>query len=150
MPKIMRTRDLAAELGISPRRLNQLAEEGVAVRVARGRFDATATIKAVKAATGKRAARSAEKMAREAQRERLAKERADALAMTNAQKRSALVSADEVEKRWDKIARRIRSKLLAVPARLEKNMPHLTPKDVAAIDAELRRVLTELAGPADT
>jgi hypothetical protein len=39
----------------------------------------------------------------------------------------------------------VRGGILAIPRRIGARLPHLTPADVAAFDAELRAVLTELA-----
>ena len=42
--------------------------------------------------------------------------------------------------------RAVRAGLLAVPSRCAGRLPHLTPHDVAEIDAEVRAALTELGG----
>ena len=35
--------------------------------------------------------------------------------------------------------------MLAVPSRISQRLPHITPHDVAEIDAEVREVLTEIS-----
>ena len=44
---------------------------------------------------------------------------------------------------------RIRSGVLSVPSRCRQQAPHFSTRDVALIDAELRRILDELAGGGD-
>jgi phage terminase Nu1 subunit (DNA packaging protein) len=39
--------------------------------------------------------------------------------------------------------------MLAVPSRVSQRLPHLTPHDVAEIDAEIRMVLNEIGSVAD-
>lgn len=80
-----------------------------------------------------------------AERARLAKEQADHAALKNAALRRELVPAAEVAATWGGIVRQVRSRLLAVPARLRQGLAHLTARDVEAIDAEIRRALEELS-----
>ena len=46
----------------------------------------------------------------------------------------------------DGLLRVVRTAMLAIPSRTGARLPHMTPADVAAIDAEVRAALTELAG----
>lgn len=80
-----------------------------------------------------------------AERARLAKEQADAAEIKNAVLRRDLVVASEVEREWSAVLRKVRSGVLAVPSRMRQTLPHLTPHDVQIFDAELRRVLEDLA-----
>ena len=80
-----------------------------------------------------------------AEREREARARADKLEMQNAAVRGGLIPAGEVEAMWDKVCRLIRARFLAMPARLQQHLAHLTPHDLAIIDREVRDALTELA-----
>jgi phage terminase Nu1 subunit (DNA packaging protein) len=57
-----------------------------------------------------------------------------------------LVPAAAVEMEWTGILRAVRAGCLAIPARVAQRLPHLSKADVAAIDIEIRAVLTELAG----
>jgi phage terminase Nu1 subunit (DNA packaging protein) len=64
----------------------------------------------------------------------------------NRKLRGELVEAAEVECEWAGILRTVRAGLLAVPSRVAASLPHLSKHDVSVIDAEVRAVLTELAG----
>lgn len=46
---------------------------------------------------------------------------------------------------WDKVCRLIRARFLAMPARLQQHLAHVTPHHLATIDREVRDALTELA-----
>jgi phage terminase Nu1 subunit (DNA packaging protein) len=59
-------------------------------------------------------------------------------------KSGRLVSVDDVLRDWSGTLRRIRAAVLAVPSRLRRRLPHLTPNDIAALDRELRDTLTAL------
>jgi phage terminase Nu1 subunit (DNA packaging protein) len=78
------------------------------------------------------------------QRARLAKAQADIAEMKSARQRGSLLDAAEVETEWSIILRTVRAGMLAVPSRVAQRLPHLTPHDVAEIDAEVRAVLTEI------
>ena len=78
------------------------------------------------------------------QRIRIAKEQADALALKNGAMRGELLDAKAVEREWSETLRGVRAGMLAVPSRAGARLPHLTPHDIAEIDAEVRAVLTEL------
>jgi phage terminase Nu1 subunit (DNA packaging protein) len=71
--------------------------------------------------------------------------RLDAIELKNAARRGALVDAETVAREWEGICRMLRVGMLRVPKRAAARLPHLTPQDVSAIDAEVRAVLTELA-----
>lgn len=149
MAVLMHTERLAELLGITVRRLHQLVGEGVAVKTAPGEFDAGATVRNMLAAASRKGEAKSADTAMSIQKERLAREQADAIAAKNARLRGELVPAAEVERRWSDVLRRIRSGVLAVPARVRQSCPHFTARDVTTIDGELRRVLDDLAGPAD-
>ena len=144
------------EVGVSPGRVTQMISAGLPVEadgkidVERGRAWMRMNIDPRR--SGGRTARAVPATSAPAvpsERDRLAREQADAVALKNARLRGELVPAAEVEKAWSDILRRVRSKVLAVPARVRQMNPHLTGRDVAAIDAELRRALEDLAGAAD-
>lgn len=143
----------AREVGLSPGRVSQMVKDGLPVEAngkidpERGRGWMRANIDPRRSAL--RPGRAVAPVAVASERERLAREQADAVALKNAKLRGELVPAIEVEKRWSDILRRVRSGVLAAPSRVRQTLPHLTSRDVAAIDAELRRVLDDLAGPAN-
>ena len=78
------------------------------------------------------------------ERIRIAREQADALALKNAAARGRLIEADAVEAEWSGVLRGVRAGCLAIPSRAAQRLPHLTPHDVAEIDAEVCAVLSEL------
>ncbi|TAH67645.1 MAG: DNA packaging protein [Rhodopseudomonas palustris] len=142
----------ARSLGLTPARVSQMIKDGLPVEPSgkinpeRGRAWVRVNVDPRRSAMRPGAVVAP---AVPSERDRLAREQADAVALKNAKLRGELVSAADVEKRWSDILRRIRSGVLAVPARVRQMNPHLTGRDVAAIDAELRRVLDDLAGAAD-
>ncbi len=144
-PETVTTGELAEWLGLTANRVSALAREGVIPRNADKRFPLRAAVKAYcdharAGATGRRADAelAAEKL-------RLAKENADKLAFQNARARGELVAAAEVEREWAGVLRDVRAAFLALPSRAAGKLGHLTPHDLAALDAEVRDVLMELA-----
>jgi phage terminase Nu1 subunit (DNA packaging protein) len=83
------------------------------------------------------------------QRGRLAAAQANFAEIEAAKMRGDLVDAAEVEAELSGVLRTVRAGLLAVPSRVSQRLPHLSPHDVAEIDAEVRTVLTDLGGCAD-
>ena len=77
----LKTAALAGLLGISSRRLNQLVEEGIAVRTAPGMFDAAQTIQKYVAHASGKAAGAAVVLDLDREKARLAKEQADGHAL---------------------------------------------------------------------
>lgn len=137
--------ELGDWLGLTANRVNALARDGVLPRDADKRFPLRASIRAYceharAGATGRRADSelAAEKL-------RLAKEQADKIAFANARARSELIAAAEVEREWAGVLRDVRAAFLALPSRAAGKLGHLTPHDLAALDAEVRDVLMELA-----
>ena len=57
-----------------------------------------------------------------------------------------MLYAAAVEAEWSGVLRNVRAGMLAVPSRAR--LPHLTPHDIAEIDAEVRAVLTEIGSGA--
>jgi phage terminase Nu1 subunit (DNA packaging protein) len=55
-----------------------------------------------------------------------------------------LVEASAGECEWSDILRGVRAGMLAVPSRAAQRLPHLTPHEVAEIDAEVREALMKL------
>lgn len=136
--------ELAEWLGLTANRVSALARESIIPRNAEKRFPLRAAIKAYcdharAGATGRRA--DAELAA---ERLRLAKENADKIAFQNARARGELIAATEVEREWASVLRDVRAAFLAVPSRVAGKLGHLTPHDLAALDAEVRDVLHEL------
>jgi phage terminase Nu1 subunit (DNA packaging protein) len=152
-PRALRKKSFAELVGVSPGRVSQMIRDGLPVEpdgridVARGKL----WIKDHISPTRSAAQSDQDDLPFAAQadaadeRRRLLKEQADGQALKNAVARRELVPASEIEREWTGIVRRARSAILAVPARLRLALPHLTQQDAKAIEAELRRVLAELA-----
>lgn len=141
-------RDLARLFGVHDRTIRDLADEGLVVKLSRGRFDRDASITRYvthlrDAAAGRGGASGVASLTSE--RSRLAREQADAVSLKNATLRGELVSATEVQSRWTAILAAVRARLLAVPSRVGLRSPHLTREDVAVLDQELRDALEEVA-----
>lgn len=144
--------------GIHPRTVRDLALRGVAVKVGADRYDLTASLIAYTSHLRAMAAGRIEgartepgsideqaRLSGAYERARLNKEKADAEALKNAVTRRELVSAKEVEREWFNVLRQLRSKIMAVPARVRQKLAHLTTSDIATMDAELRRALEDMA-----
>ena len=80
-----------------------------------------------------------------AQRARGAREQADKLAMQNAKLRGELVSLTACESAWTGTVVQLRQAMLAVPARVQQRLPHLTADDVRALEIEVRSAMRETA-----
>ena len=68
------------------------------------------------------------------------------LAAAQAKQRGELLEAREVEAEWCDVLRLVRAGMLAIPSRTGARLPHLSRDDLAAIEAEVRAALIELAG----
>src|SRR4051812_30746668 len=79
-----------------------------------------------------------------AERARLAAAQADLAELKAAKQRGTMLDAAQVEREWSGILQTVRAGMLAVPSRCAARLPHLTPHDLAEIDAEVRAVLTEI------
>ncbi|MBS7545731.1 hypothetical protein KHC19_21765 [Ancylobacter oerskovii] len=138
--------ELAGLLGIAPRTVRELAGRGLVVKAGRGRYDVAASLSGYCAHLREQAAgRAGDAQAGLTnERARQAREAADNLALRNATLRGEMVAAKDVAAEWSGILRRLRSRILAVPSRVNQRLPFLKPHDVAEVDAELREALTEL------
>lgn len=135
---------LSALVGVSENRIRQLCTSGTLERGEDGQFDLRNSVRAYCGTLRDNAMRRGGP-GLAAEREREARARADKLEMQNAAVRGGLIPAGEVEAMWDKMCRLIRARCLAMPARLQQHLAHLTPHDLATIDREVRDALTELA-----
>lgn len=137
--------ELGALVGISSRSVRELAERGVIQRSPAGRYDLAASVAAYCAHLREMAAARGGGSSLTQERERAARERADQLALKNAQTRRELVPAAEVAATWSQILRDVRAGLLAIPSRAQQRLPHLSASDVSTLDAEVRAALSEIA-----
>ena len=136
---------LAEFIGVSPRSLTELGRRGVAVRAGPGRWRLQESVRRYCDGLRHRGGGEAVRTTTTVERGRLAKEQADSFALKNARLRGALVEREAVQREWSSILMAVRSGVLSVPSRL----PGLSVADRAALDAELRAVLTTLGNGAD-
>ena len=154
-PKTLRKSSFAKLVGITPGRVSQMIKSGLPVErdvridVARGRLwiqqNVNLNQSIAQKPEGFDLAALHPPTAAAVERARLVKEQADAVALKNEILRRDVVRASEIEREWSAILRRLRAGILAVPTRLRQTRPHLTAQDIAALEAELRAVLEELA-----
>jgi terminase small subunit / prophage DNA-packing protein len=146
------TSELAEAAGISVQTAREFARRGIFVRTGRGKFDREASMSGYlahlrRASVGKRGGGAVFSEAAN-ERARLAAAQADAQEMKNQVVRRALIPEAEVESTWLEIVARARAAVLAAPARIHADLPHLSKHDVETIDRHLRDALTRLAvGP---
>lgn len=140
-------KDLCDLFEISPAALTDLKKRGIAVHLSHDTYDLTATTRAYVQhlrgmaagwGTGDQAANLT------SERARLAKEQADAQAIKNAKLRGELVEASEVERTWADALRQLRARIMAVPSRLQSELPDIDPQAIDAMDRALRATLTEV------
>jgi phage terminase Nu1 subunit (DNA packaging protein) len=142
---------LARWFGVTDKTVRELAKTGIVVRSKRGLYRLEESVRRYCEHVRRTAAQrggEASLEAMRAERVRLAKEQADALALKNAASRGKLLDADAVEREWSSVLRTVRAGMLAVPSRAGARLPHLTAHDIAEVDAEVHVALTEIGGGA--
>ncbi len=140
--------ELAALLGISDRMVRELSKRGHVSRAKRGRYHLAASVTAYCAhLRGVAAGRGGDDQVANltTERARLAREQADAAALKNAALRGSMVAAADVEREWSDVLRTVRVSMLAVPSRIQQQLPHFDIGELAIIDREVRNVLSILA-----
>jgi|SRR5271165_460568 len=142
------TAELAAQVGVSDRTVRELARRGIFVQTGRGRFDQEASLLAYCAhlrreKSGKRGGGAVFADAGN-ERTRLAAAQADAQEMKNKVAAGKLLPEAEIETVWTELVLATRNAILATPARIQSDLPHLTAYDVSIIDKALREALTRL------
>jgi terminase small subunit / prophage DNA-packing protein len=148
LPEAVTAAMLADLIGVSPRSCTDLSKRGIIVRApGRTGFALRASLRGYaehmrKLATG-RGGESAIASAT-AERSRLIKAQADAQEAKNKLALGSVLDAGEVEKAWSDIVRQSCAAVLAVPARCQQRLPHLTTHDVNEFDLELREALRAL------
>lgn len=135
--------ELSEWLNLSTARIHALAREGVIPRTD-GRFDLQPTIRAYveHLRAGQRGRQSTDPDLN-AEKLRLARANAEKIELANAKTRAALVPVAEVESAWASVLRDVRAAMLAIPARVQQRLGHLTAHDVQMIDREVRDALEE-------
>lgn len=145
-PRDLTTLELADLFGVTDRTIRDLVVRGIIEKSPRGTFVLRDTVTRYTAHLRETAASrgGVATAGLTDARERMAREKADQIALRNAEMRRELLPAAEVEEMWLGITRRLRSRMLAVPSRCQQLLPHLTQTDAAAIDREVRDALTEI------
>jgi phage terminase Nu1 subunit (DNA packaging protein) len=142
---------LANLFGVTTRTISDLARRGIVVRKAKGVARDESIRRYVthlrEAAAGR--GQAAPKTVQTTERGRLAKNQADLLQIKIDTAKGKLLDSDEVKVEWARILRLVRNGVLAAPARIASRRPHFDARDIAAIDDELREVLTQLGKSAD-
>jgi phage terminase Nu1 subunit (DNA packaging protein) len=143
--------ELAALFGVSSTTIRDLNKRGIVVRQGRGYLRNASVRRYCGHLRDLAIGRGGEPAiaSATAERGRLAKEQADNMALKNAALRGELLPEADVVARWSSILRRVQAGVLAAPGRCAATLPHLSRQDIAAVDAELRIVLTELGRSAD-
>lgn len=148
IPMELKQAAIAALLGLSSRRISQLAEEGIAVRTGPGTFDAAVTIQNYVRHQAGKAGNQAATLDLNAEKARLAKEQADQIALKNAVTRGEVLDAEAVAQTWESIVAEVRSAMLAVPGRLRRRAGSaLDAAAISLVDHEIREALSALAEP---
>lgn len=139
--------EITAAFDVSDRRIGQLADKGIVIRVGRGKFDLIAsTANYVRHLRDIASGRGEDSPDLTAERTRLAKGQADRIAIENERSNGTLINAVEAEHRWADEMVKLRSRLLAVPTGIAMVIPHLTAHEIQQIDRELRDAMTAIAG----
>ena len=133
--------------GITPRAVNDLEARAIIPKIYHGTYDLDLCVMGYvshlrEIAAGRGGEEAGKSLATE--RARLAKEQADAHELKNAKLRGDLLSAEDVGREWTAILQRVRAAILAVPARAQQRLAHLTAHDVSELDHEIRAALAEV------
>lgn len=137
---------MALLLGLSRRKVSELAVRGLLTRTSRGQYELASIrlyvshLRTIAAARG-----GDDDIDLTAERARLARAQADKAEVQVRVLNGDLVEAEAVKREWSDILRGVRSRVLTVPSRVRQSLSHLTVHDVERIDSELRRALEEAA-----
>lgn len=142
------TAELGLLLGLTTRRINQLAEEGLVVRLGHGEFDGPASVQRYIEAASNRGKDKENQIDKEREEARLKKEQADTQELKNSKLRKELLPVEEVSRVWSEQVSSIRSGLLAVVSRVRQRMS-LSAEDALILDEEIRDAMTKLADGVD-
>ena len=142
--------ELGAMLDMSARRVRELAEAGVIRRHGRGRFIAEEASAHYlrhlrETAAGRGAAAGEGGLDLVAERARLAKAQADRQELELDVRRGKLVDGAEVRLLFGGMVTAARNRLLGVPSKAKARIPHLTVRDVEALEDLIAEALNGLA-----
>lgn len=144
---------LAALLGLSARRVRELAEAGTIPRE-RGRYPTAAAVAAYCAnlreiAAGRRGdGDDGERLDLATERAKLARSQRELAELKIAQTRGALVDAHAVRIGFTAQVKAAVNRLRGVPAHAKGRLPHLTIDDIETLEDAIEEALTEIASGA--
>lgn len=110
---------IAKLLDLSERRVQQLSREGIIPKATRGQYDLIGSVRGyVQYLRDQAVSAQAGAPDYAAERARYIRARADLVEMEAAQRRGALIAAEDIEAAWIKVLALLRTRILAVPDRL--------------------------------
>ena len=131
-------------LDLTPRRLQQLAAEGVLPRGERGRYDLLGCVRGyVRHLRDRTLPADIEADPYHQQRTRRTAAEAEIAELKVAQARGELVLAAEAARAWASHAARVRSRFLAIPSDVGQALPELTKHELAVADHLVRDALLD-------
>ena len=138
---------LARLFVLTPRRIQQLAAEGIIPKGSHGSYPLAPAITGYVTWLQKKVSGETDSVDLTTQRARLAKEQADKTAMENAQLRGVLVHADDVIATWTACAGAMRARMLAAPTKVAPlaRVATTDAEAAAVIEAEVLEALEELS-----
>ncbi len=139
---------IAKLLDLSERRIQQLSREGVIPKATRGQYDLVGSVRGyVRYLRDQAVSAQAGAPDYTAERARYIRARADLAEMEAQQRRSTLISADDIEAAWIKVLALLRTRVLALPDRLAPQVHVLTSlaETRNLLGTNLREVLEDLA-----
>lgn len=126
---------------LTPRRVNQLVNEGIIPRAERGRYELVAVVQAYVKYLREKAVRGDISDEYANHRTRLLKARADMAEMEQAQLENKLVPTADIEQAWGEVLNACRAKLLAIPTKTATEV--LASENINEIKAILKSAVTE-------
>lgn len=145
IPKTVSAAQLADLLGVSGRRVAQLAQEGAIPKAARGVYPLPEAVRAYCAyAKANPDGRPRKMQTLEAEKTRLTRAQAELAEVKAAQARGDLLPVQAVQARWIETVTALRAALLAVPPRIAAQAG-LDRAAAALLDAEMREALDQIA-----
>ena len=142
--------ELAAFLGLTARRINQLVEDGVLppARRGRGAYNLREAVLAYGTYLSERSrGRLGDGDPLKAERLRQAKEAADKLALQNARARGELVEAAAVEREWGDMLRGVRAAMMSIPSRVRAQSRPGVPHVAKQLRRAFERLSADLRHP---
>jgi len=138
---------LARLFVLTPRRIQQLAAEGIIPKGSHGSYPLAPAITGYVTWLQKKVSGETDSVDLTTQRARLAKEQADKTAMENAQLRGVLVHAEDVIATWTTCASGMRARMLAAPTKVAPlaRAAATDAEAAAVIEAEVIEALEELS-----